>query len=75
MLGLESSSARMSNLARQQMYYGRFATVDEITADVSRVTPADIQRLANDLLQGDRISLTMLGNLGDVKLTRDDLAC
>lgn len=74
-LGLESSSARMSNLARQQMYYGRFATVDEIVADVDRVTPADIQRLANDLLQGERISLTMLGNLGDVTLTRDDLAC
>ena len=74
-LGLESSSARMSNLARQQMYYGRFATVDEIVADVDRVTPADIQRLANDLLQADRISLTMLGNLGDVTLTREDLAC
>ena len=56
--------ARMSNLARQQMYYGRFATVDEIVADVDRVTPADIQRIANELLQHDRISLTLLGNLG-----------
>jgi predicted Zn-dependent peptidase len=74
-LGLESSSARMSNLARQQMYYGRFTTVDEIIADVDRVTPADIQRLANDLLLQDCISLTMLGNLGDVTLTRGDLAC
>ncbi len=74
-LGLESSSARMSNLARQQMYYGRFATVDEIIAEVDRVTAADIQRLANDLLHQDRISLTMLGNLGDVTLTRDDLVC
>ena len=65
----------MSNLARQQMYYGRFATVDEIIAEVDRVTAADIQRLANDLLHQDRISLTMLGNLGDVTLTRDDLVC
>jgi predicted Zn-dependent peptidase len=74
-LGLESSSARMSNLARQQMYYGRFSTVDEIIADVDRVTPADVQRLANELLQSDRISLTLLGNLGDMEITRDDLAC
>lgn len=74
-LGLESSSARMSNLARQQMYYGRFATVDEIIADVDRVTTADIQRIANDLLQPDRISLTLLGNLGDLQVTREDLAC
>ncbi len=74
-LGLESSSARMSNLARQQMYYGRFTSVDEIIADVDRVTPADIQRLANDLLDPSKISLTLLGNLGDLKITREDLAC
>jgi predicted Zn-dependent peptidase len=74
-LGLESSSARMSNLARQQMYYGRFTTVDEIIADVDRVTPADIQRLANELLDPEKISLTLLGNLGDLKITREDLAC
>src|SRR2546421_2970921 len=29
-LGLESSSSRMANLARQQMYFDRFFTVDEI---------------------------------------------
>ncbi|HEY9137119.1 MAG TPA: pitrilysin family protein [Terriglobus sp.] len=74
-LGLESSSSRMSNLARQQMYYGKFATVDEIIADVDRVTAADVQRLANDLLQADKISLTLLGNLGDLKITRADLHC
>ncbi|MGI4852427.1 MAG: M16 family metallopeptidase [Janthinobacterium lividum] len=74
-LGLESSSARMSNLARQQMYYGRFTSVDEIVADVDKVTPADIQRIANELLQGDQISLTLLGNLGDLAVTREDLAC
>ncbi len=73
-LGLESSSARMSNLARQQMYYGRFATVDEIVADVDRVTAADVQRVASELLQSNRISVTLLGNLGDLKITREDLA-
>ena len=74
-LGLESSSARMSNLARQQMYYGRFATVDEIVADVDRVTALDVQRLAQELLRPELISLTLLGNLGTLAITRDDLAC
>ncbi len=74
-LGLESSSARMSNLARQQMYYGRFATLDEIVADVDRVTAGDVQRLAQELLKPDGISLTLLGNLGSLAITRDDLAC
>jgi len=74
-LGLESSSSRMSNLARQQMYYGRFNTVDDIIADVDRVTAADVQRLAVELLQPEKISLTLLGNLGDLKITRTDLTC
>jgi predicted Zn-dependent peptidase len=74
-LGLESSNSRMSSLARQQMYWGRFFSLDEITAEIDRVTAADIQRLAHQLLQPDHLALTLLGNLGPLKLTRADLAC
>jgi predicted Zn-dependent peptidase len=74
-LGLESSGSRMSSLARQQMYFNRFFSVDEITAEVNAVTADDLQRLANDLLQPDRLALTLLGNLGGLKVTRADLAC
>jgi predicted Zn-dependent peptidase len=74
-LGLESSSSRMSSLARQQMYWGKFFSLDEITAEIDRVTIADLQRLANQLLQSDNFALTLLGNLGTLKLTRADLVC
>jgi predicted Zn-dependent peptidase len=74
-LGLESSSSRMSSLARQQMYWGRFFSLDEITAEIDRVTAADLQRVANQLLQSDQLALTFLGNLGNLKITREDLAC
>ena len=70
-LGLESSSSRMSNLARQQMYFGRFFTVDDITAEVDRVTAEDIQRLATALIHSDKLALTLLGNLGPLKIDRD----
>ncbi len=40
-LGLESSSSRMSNLRGQQMYFGRFFGVDEITQEIEAVTPAE----------------------------------
>ncbi|HEV2619809.1 MAG TPA: pitrilysin family protein, partial [Acidobacteriaceae bacterium] len=33
-LGLESTSSRMSNLARQEMYFGRFFSVEQIVAEV-----------------------------------------
>ena len=74
-LGLESSSSRMNNLARQQMYFGRFFSVDEVVAEIDRVTPDDVQRLANQLFQADLIALTLLGNLGPMKIDRSRLAC
>ena len=74
-LGLESSSSRMANLARQEMYFGRFFSVDEITAEVESVTPADVQALARQLFRPEAIALTILGNLGDLAVDRDTLAC
>jgi predicted Zn-dependent peptidase len=74
-LGLETSGSRMSSLARQQMYWGRFFSIDEITAEIDRITAEDLQRLANDLLQPNLLALTLLGNLGPLELTRSDLTC
>lgn len=74
-IGLESSGSRMSNLARQQMYFGRFFGVDEIIEEIEAVQPADIQELAQQLFQPDLIALTLLGNLGSMKIERQDLAC
>jgi predicted Zn-dependent peptidase len=74
-LGLESSSSRMSNLARQQMYFGRFFSVDDITSEVNRVTREDIQRLAVELIQSEKLALTLLGNLGGLKIERESLSC
>ena len=74
-IGLETSSSRMANLARQQMYFNRFFTLDELVSQIERVTPDEVQALANELFQPDRIALTLLGNLGGMKVERGDLAC
>ena len=74
-LGLESSSSRMANLARQEMYFGRFFTVDDIITEVDAVTPAEIQTLARDLFRPETIALTVLGNLGNLEVDRKALAC
>jgi predicted Zn-dependent peptidase len=74
-LGLESSGSRMANLARQQVYFGRFFGVEEITSEIEAVTTADIQRLAQELFRPEAMALTLLGNLGKMKIEREDLAC
>jgi predicted Zn-dependent peptidase len=74
-LGLESSSSRMANLARQEMYFGRFFSVDDIVAEVNAITPSDVQTLARQLFRPEAIALTVLGNLGDLVVDRKALAC
>jgi predicted Zn-dependent peptidase len=74
-IGLESSSSRMANLARQQMYFGRFFGVEEITAEIDAVTPDHVQALAQRLFRPEALALTLLGNLGSMKIEREALAC
>ena len=75
MLGLESSSSRMSNLARQEMYFGRFLSLDEIIEKIESVTAEDLTHIARESFQTDKIALTVLGRLNGLKVTRKMLAC
>ena len=74
-MGLESGSSRMANLARQQMYFGRFFGIEEITSEIESVTPDDIQRLARDLFRPEAMAVALLGNLGEMKVDRSDIDC
>jgi predicted Zn-dependent peptidase len=75
MLSLESSTARMSNLARQEMYFDRFYDLDELIAKIEAVTAADLQSLANEFFQTEKVAVAALGNLTGLKISRDQLAC
>jgi predicted Zn-dependent peptidase len=75
MLSLESSTARMSNLARQEMYFDRFYGLDELIAKIEAVTAQELQQLANQFFQTENIAVTILGNLNGLRLTRDQLTC
>jgi predicted Zn-dependent peptidase len=75
MLSLESSTARMSNLARQEMYFDRFYDLDELIERIEAVTADDLTELANQFFQTESVALTALGNLPGLKITRDQLAC
>ena len=75
MLSLESSTARMSNLARQEMYFDRFFDLDEIIDKVEAVKSEELTELANELFRREAIAVTVLGNLDGMKLPRTLLAC
>ncbi len=75
MLGLESTTSRMSHLARQHIYFNKFVTMDEILAQVEAVTAEDLQKIAREFFQPERIALTVLGRIDGFELGREDLAC
>jgi predicted Zn-dependent peptidase len=75
MLSLESSSARMSNLARQEMYFDRFFSLDEIIERIENVSADQLQEMSQELFHPDKIAVTVLGNLDGLKITPEQLAC
>jgi predicted Zn-dependent peptidase len=62
-LSLESSNSHMSRLARQEMYFGKYLSMDDIIKGVEKVTAEQAQRLAQQLFTRENISLTILGPL------------
>ena len=75
MLSLESTSSRMSNLARQELYFGRFFSLDEILEAIEAVTAEELQSLAQRYFQTDQIAVTVLGPLNGFTLDRARLTC
>ena len=75
MLGLESTTSRMSNLARQDMYFHRFFSLDELVESIETVSAADVERIARTFFDPKLIALTVLGNLEGFKIGREDLVC
>ncbi len=61
MLGLESTSSRMSHLARQEIYFGRHVSLDELLGDVEAVSVDDVQSTAADLFRDDTLAATVVG--------------
>jgi predicted Zn-dependent peptidase len=70
MLSLENTGSRMSHLARQEIYFGRRFTLDEIMTGIESVTLDDVQRVANAIFSSD-LTGSILGNLGKYKVPRE----
>jgi predicted Zn-dependent peptidase len=72
-LGLESTSSRMANLARQELYFNRFFSLDEMLECVENVTAEEVQKLAQQFFDPKRMAVAMLGRLDGFRVRRQDL--
>lgn len=60
-LGLESTSSRMNNIARQEIYLGRYYSPEEIMEKVDLVTLNCIKELSEKLIEKEYFSLAVYG--------------
>ncbi len=74
LLGLEDSAGRAGSLAQCEMVHGRQIPVEESLANLSAVSIEDIQSLAAEFFQTDKIAFVALGDLDGLTVTRDRLA-
>jgi predicted Zn-dependent peptidase len=71
LLSLESTTSRMSGIARQEYYFGRQYTADEIIEHIDAVTLDDIRDVARSIVDPESLSLTLLGNLKNPGIDAD----
>lgn len=62
-LSLETSNSHMGRIARQEIYFGKYLSVDDIIKSVDMVTAEQVQHLARQLFTSDSLSLSILGPL------------
>jgi predicted Zn-dependent peptidase len=74
-IGLESSGSRMSNLARQQMYFNYFFGQQEILDKVEGVSAEQVMEMSTQLFEPELVAVTLLGRLDGLKLARNRLVC
>jgi len=71
LLGLESMRSRTSRNAYSELYFGRQLSVDEICAEIDRVTSEQVRELANQLLVPETLSMVVVGPRTELEETYD----
>jgi predicted Zn-dependent peptidase len=61
LLASDDVESRMSSIAKNEMIFGRYVSVDEVCRQIEAVTPADIRRMARKLLASDSRSIVAVG--------------
>jgi len=73
LLGLEDSAGRAGSLAQCEMVHGRQIPVEETLANLDAVTAEDVQSIAREFFQTEKIAFVALGDLDHLQVDRSRL--
>jgi predicted Zn-dependent peptidase len=71
MLSLESTSSRMNRLAKQEMRFGAFFSLDEMLGAIDRVAADEVEALISRTLDEEQLALLTLGPIDRRNLPRE----
>src|SRR5262249_46853603 len=71
MLSLESTSSRMNRVAKQELRFGEFISLDEMLAAIDGVELPEVDALATRILDEAHLSLLALGPIDRRNLPRE----
>jgi len=69
LLACENIDNRMSRLAKSEIYFEKFISLDEIIDGIKRVTPEEVVQVAEDVFNEDFLSLVVLGPVKEKDFT------
>jgi predicted Zn-dependent peptidase len=61
LLSSDSVEARMASIAKNEIFLGKYVSIEEVCRQIDEVTPEDITRVAKQLFREDRRSVLALG--------------
>ena len=67
LMGFEDSRSVAAWIGSQEATYGEIKTPEEVMAKIEAVTAAEVQELAQELFQPERLSLALIGPYSDPK--------
>jgi predicted Zn-dependent peptidase len=68
-LGLESTTSRMSQLARSEIYFNRQIDLSEHLTCIEKVTAKDVQQVATDMFSNGSLGATVIGPVNGADLS------
>lgn len=73
LLGLEDSANRAGTLARLEMVHGRQISIEETLSKIDAVREEEVQQIAREFFQTEKVGFAALGNLNGLKISRERL--
>jgi predicted Zn-dependent peptidase len=70
LLSLESTDSRMGRLAKNELYFNRFVSTEEIIEGIEKVKAEEVSALAHQTFKPNVLSLTILGPVTEKAIPR-----